>query len=87
MLGFSGNRQADGTAGQVLGYEAEEVLHRLGEIARSNTKLRGSDVVKALELIGKYHKLFSERVELNDSEEIVRRLQATRSRQEREALK
>ena len=59
----------------------------MGEIARSNTKLRGSDVVKALELIGKYHKLFSERVELNDSEEIVRRLQATRSRQEREALK
>ena len=42
---------------------ADEVLERLAEIARKDAKFSGSDVVKANELLGKGHKLFTEKVE------------------------
>ena len=43
--------------------KAEEVLQNLSQIANSEAEFKGSDVVKANELIGKYHKLFVDRVE------------------------
>ena len=40
---------------------AEEVLQNLSRIANSEAEFKGSDVVKANELIGKHHKLFEDR--------------------------
>lgn len=45
------------------GMSAVEVLQRLTDIARTDTDFKGSDVVKAVELLGKGHKLFTDRVE------------------------
>lgn len=42
---------------------ADEVLERLTKVARSEADLKGSDVVKANELLGKFHKLFVDRTE------------------------
>lgn len=47
--------------------EADEVLERLTTIARTNADFKGSDVVKAAELLGKGHKLFVDRVESADT--------------------
>lgn len=47
--------------------DADEVLNRLAQIARKDdVKFTGADVVKASELIGKGHKLFTERTETID---------------------
>lgn len=43
--------------------DADEVLSNLTRIARTEVKFTGSDVVKANELLGKGHKLFTDRVE------------------------
>jgi Terminase small subunit len=42
---------------------ADEVLERLADIAQREAKFSGADVVKATELLGKGHKLFTDRVE------------------------
>ncbi len=42
---------------------ADEVLERLTKVARSDADLKGSDVVKANELLGKFHKLFVDKIE------------------------
>ncbi len=47
---------------------ADEVLERLTDIARQQADFKGSDVVKANELLGKGHKLFTDRVETTSSE-------------------
>lgn len=46
---------------------ADEVLERLTKVARSDVDVKGSDVVKANELLGKFHKLFVDRVESTDT--------------------
>lgn len=45
---------------------ADEVLERLTEVARTDAEFKGSDVVKAAELLGKGHKLFIDKVETTD---------------------
>lgn len=47
--------------------DADEVLERLTEVARSKVEFKGSDVVKAAELLGKGHKLFVDKVETTDT--------------------
>lgn len=47
---------------------ADEVLERLTKVARSDADLRGSDVVKANELLGKFHKLFVDKVETSSTD-------------------
>lgn len=42
---------------------ADEVLERLSKIARTEADIKGSDVVKANELLGKGHKLWVDKVE------------------------
>ncbi len=42
---------------------ADEVLERLSDIARKTADFRGSDIVKANELIGKGHGIFIDKVE------------------------
>ncbi len=48
--------------------DANEVLERLTEIARKQAEFKGSDIVKANELLGKGHKLFTDRVETSSSD-------------------
>lgn len=48
--------------------DAESIVHELGEIAFSNpddknTVIKFSDKLKALELLGRYHQMFVDRVE------------------------
>ena len=45
---------------------ADEVLERLTKVARAEVDFKGSDVVKAAELLGKGHKLFVDRTESVD---------------------
>ena len=47
--------------------DADEVLERLTKIARTEAEFKGSDVVKANELLGKGHKLFVDKVETTDT--------------------
>lgn len=42
---------------------ADEVLQELSEVAKTKTKIGGGEKLKALELLGKGHKLFTEKVE------------------------
>ena len=46
---------------------ADEVLERLTKVARSEADVKGSDVVKANELLGKFHKLFVDKIETTDT--------------------
>lgn len=46
----------------------DEVLSGLTEVANSEPEIKGSDKMKALELIGKWHKLFTDRVETSNSD-------------------
>lgn len=45
---------------------AEDVLNELSEVARAEVDIDASQKMKALELVGKYHKLFTDRVETED---------------------
>lgn len=42
---------------------AEDVLDELSEVARAEVRIDAAQKIKALELIGKHHKLFTEKVE------------------------
>lgn len=44
----------------------DEVLERLSDVAEADTKIDGSMRMKALELLGKSHKLFIDKVETED---------------------
>lgn len=48
---------------------ADEVLERLTKVARTDADFKGSDVVKAAELLGKGHKLFTDKVETSGTTE------------------
>jgi hypothetical protein len=47
---------------------AEDVLTRLTDIANKDVTFSGSDVVKSNELLGKFHKLFTDKIETSSSD-------------------
>jgi hypothetical protein len=49
--------------------DANEVLERLSKIARTEVEFKGSDVVKANELIGKGHGIFVDKLETTNTSE------------------
>ena len=54
---------------------ADEVLDELAVVARTETKIDGAQKLKALELLGKGHKLFTDKVEHNVVDGLVSKLQ------------
>lgn len=48
---------------------ADEVLEKLTKVARADADFKGSDVVKAAELLGKGHRLWVDKVESTDTTE------------------
>lgn len=55
---------------------ADEVLERLTDIAQSDAKFSGSDVVKATELLGKANKLFTDKIEHSGDISVTKRQEA-----------
>ena len=52
-------------------YEEIVTVTQLGEVVKTERKISEKDQLKALELIGKYHKLFTDKVEANISQQVV----------------
>ena len=56
------------------------MLSQLATIAAENSKFKGSDTVKALELLGKHLKLFTERYLVENGEALVEVMREGRQR-------
>ena len=52
-------------------YEEIVTVTQLGEVVKTERKISEKDQLKALELIGKYHKLFTDKVEANISQQVI----------------
>lgn len=46
-----------------------EVLSKLADIAEKSPEFKGSDTLKALELIGRFHKMFTDKVETSSPQD------------------
>ena len=44
---------------------------QLGEVVKAQKKISEKDQLRALELLGKYHKLFTDKVEANVSQLVI----------------
>ena len=52
-------------------YEEIVTVTQLGEVVKTERKISEKDQLKALELIGKYHKLFTDKVEANINQQVI----------------
>ena len=52
-------------------YEEIVTVTQLGEVVKTERKISEKDQLKALELIGKYHKLFTDKVEANVNQQVI----------------
>lgn len=50
----------------------DEVLSELTEVAQKSPVIKGSDKMKALELIGRFHKMFTDKVETSSPQDEVK---------------
>lgn len=53
---------------------ADDVLTELADVAQIETKLDGNQKLKALELLGKFHKLFTDKLETTSTEDSTSKL-------------
>lgn len=74
----------DMTAFALKGLDVEKLFHHFGkgqaEEKGTITKIRFADRLEALQLLGRHLKLFTDKLELTDAQEIVTRLQQGRAR-------
>ena len=52
-------------------YEELVTVTQLGEVVKAQKKISEKDQLRALELLGKYHKLFTDKVEANVSQLVI----------------
>ena len=52
-------------------YEELVAVTQLGEVVKAQKKISEKDQLRALELLGKYHKLFTDKVEANVSQLVI----------------
>lgn len=72
------------TACALAGFEVDKLFEHFGKGGAkevgTTTKIKMADRLSALRDLGRYHKLFTEKIEVNASEELVEKLMAGRKR-------
>ena len=52
-------------------FEEIVTVTQLGEVVKAEKRISEKDQLKALELMGKYHKLFTDKVEANVNQQVI----------------